>query len=130
MELDPGLRTLEGDVAVRSFEASPTSIRAARRFVADQLGEQFARVDVALLVASELATNAVQHAAEPFVVEIARTDEGARISVRDRSTAQVMAGTPPAHAESGRGLSLVDALSNDWGVRWTPNGKVVWADIS
>jgi anti-sigma regulatory factor (Ser/Thr protein kinase) len=118
------------DVGVRAFGASPTSIRAVRLFVGDWLGEGFKRFDVALLIASELATNAVQHSAAPFVVEVAPRPEGVRISVRDRSTAQVGARVPPAHAESGRGLGLVDALSTAWGVRWTPNGKVVWADIS
>lgn len=114
--------------AVRAFEGSTSSIRAARHFVAEHLGEHPGR-DVAMLITSELATNAVQHAASSFVVELDLRGEGVCVAVRDRLSGQVGAQQALMHEESGRGLSLVDALSTAWGVRATPHGKIVWAEI-
>jgi len=86
-------------------------------------------VDTAELLVSELATNAVRHAAGPGPIEI-------RLSLDDRLTCEVadqLGGTPAPDAklptdleESGRGLYLVDVLSSDWGSRRTSTGKVVW----
>lgn len=116
-------------VATSSFDATLQSVAAARSFVDQQLGADFVRRPAALLIASELATNAVQHAASPFEVAVIGYLDGVRIAVRDQSTAQVCVQVPPGHAETGRGLGLVDALSRAWGVRWTSGGKVVWADV-
>jgi anti-sigma regulatory factor (Ser/Thr protein kinase) len=119
------------DVAVRAFPATKASVRSARMFVRDFLEElDDNQTDKLLLLASELATNAVRHAATPFVVEILRQGVTICVSVRDRSKRGVAMGRPPVDAESGRGLSLVDTLSDAWGVRWTKHGKVVWGEVN
>ena len=115
---------------VQAFPGSTQSIRAARQFVAENVGSHPTR-DIAVLIASELATNAVQHAASSFVVEVDLRDDAVRVAVRDRSVEGIgVQHEALNHEESGRGLSLVGALSRTWGVRATPRGKVVWAELS
>jgi anti-sigma regulatory factor (Ser/Thr protein kinase) len=81
------------------------------------------------LIVSELVTNAVR-AGSPTVVVSVGTQEG-RIVVRVSDEA---AGWPEQreatiHDIGGRGLPLVSALSETWGVRMADTGKVVWAEL-
>ena len=111
--------------------AESYAVREARHFVRQQVGSWGLpedTVETAELLVSELATNAVRHAAGPGPIEI-------RLSYDDRLTCEVadQVGSGPAAAalpgeleESGRGLYLVDVLSADWGSRRTSTGKVVW----
>lgn len=109
-----------------------TSPAMARRFVTQTLRAwNLGRVlDDALLIASELATNAVTHAESPCRLRLSLTDTSLRIDVTD--TGQ---GTPEPQPESfteehGRGLHLVAALTTAWGLDVIPGeGKVVWAEL-
>ena len=111
---------------------SPTSARLARDFVSDRVTEWHLEslLDDALLVTSELATNAVTHADSACRIRLSVSPSALRIDVLDRG-----AGTPepqPASrtAEGGRGLHLVDALSSAWGLEVLPGeGKLVWAEL-
>ncbi|MFF0445527.1 ATP-binding protein [Streptomyces sp. NPDC004609] len=91
--------------------------------------------DSALLVLSELLTNAVCHAFTAPEREIetrcTRSPEGLRIEVRDAGEGRPVPSAPAPEATGGRGLWLVDALADRWGVteREGP-GKVVWAELS
>ncbi len=116
--------------ALRAFAPSPHSIAEARRFVSSRASvAASAQLEKLLLIVSELATNAVRHAATPFVVEVATEFGGVRVSVRDRCKTEIGATTAPMESECGRGLGLVDALADAWGVRGTAHGKVVWAEV-
>ena len=85
---------------------------------------------VALLVVSELVTNALQHATGPLTLFVARRLDKIVISVRDGSDLT----TAPRHAAeletSGRGLELVASLSSAWGEQQTEDGKRVWAEVA
>ncbi|ATZ25194.1 Histidine kinase-, DNA gyrase B-, and HSP90-like ATPase [Streptomyces lavendulae subsp. lavendulae] len=89
----------------------------------------------ALLVASELLTNAVRHAATPRDREIetryVRRSDGVRIEVHDACAGQPQARPPEPDADGGRGLFLVEAIADRWAVaaRGGP-GKQVWAELS
>lgn len=100
----------------------------ARHFVSDTLKRwKFPNVDDAILVTSELATNAVLHASSPFELEVAKLDDGVRISVQDRSplgTSEVLESAPR------HGLGIVAKVSRSWGVERTGAGKVVWAELA
>lgn len=116
----------------REFAPDSVAPRSARRFVAEALrqwGHGDAIVQDAKLVVSELATNAVTHAGSAFSVIVRGDDAGVRISVADRSPAQprVMHASP--EAPSGRGLDMVSALSDRWGVDANKDGKAVWAQL-
>ena len=100
--------------------------------------------DVAILLTSELVTNAVTHAtahasrngraarradaAEAVLLVIAADDAGLRVDVHDGSGDLPVLADCPAEtdAETGRGLLLVTSLSADWGFYRTPGGKAVY----
>jgi anti-sigma regulatory factor (Ser/Thr protein kinase) len=86
--------------------------------------------DVALLLTSELVTNAVMHGTatrETFVtLIIACGATGLRVDVHDGSGDLPVLEDVPAEAETGRGLLLVTSLSAEWGFYRTPAGKAVY----
>jgi anti-sigma regulatory factor (Ser/Thr protein kinase) len=111
----------------------PTSARAARRFVSETLAQWGAdrSVESAALLVSELVTNAVEHARTEVDVVIGRRrfHRVVRIEVRDRSAHRPRMGGFDPTAPSGRGLALVDALSDRWGVKPDATGKRVWFEL-
>jgi anti-sigma regulatory factor (Ser/Thr protein kinase) len=111
----------------------PISARAARRFVGHTL-EQWGcegATEVALLLTTELVTNAIIHARTNLAVRIAANERRLRVAVSDTShdPPRLRAGFPGL-GERGRGLPLVDALSSSWGVDWTVDGKAVWFELA
>jgi anti-sigma regulatory factor (Ser/Thr protein kinase) len=109
------------------YEGSFMSVRQARAALA---GLAIADEEVkqrALLVLSELATNAVLHAGVPFGLRLVYDRGSVRIEVEDPST--VVPAIAAATTMSGRGLRIVAALSARWGYEVSSNGKVVWAEV-
>jgi serine/threonine-protein kinase RsbW len=88
----------------------------------------------ALLVASELVTNAVRHSQgterDTLQVQVDRTDDQLRVSVQDPGGADCEARiTKPAKpASGGMGLRIVDELSSRWGSE-RREGYTVWAEV-
>jgi anti-sigma regulatory factor (Ser/Thr protein kinase) len=127
------LHTCVIEEATARFAAGAEAPLAARRFVSSVLTRRpyEDRVDLgdARLVVSELASNAVLHAGAPFSVSVRYTGSAVRISVRDWSpTKPVLRNGGPASL-SGRGLHLVAAMAESWGVDSDPDGKAVWAEL-
>lgn len=111
----------------RRFRCDPVSVGAARRFVRDVLREQpQATVEAAELMTSELATNAMRHAHSDFEVAIHCSQRDIRVEVSDNGQGQPTLRSPLPHERSGRGLSIVQALSDAWGTVPSTNGKTVW----
>jgi len=88
------------------------------------------------LTASELATNAVLHAAGPLAISVRRLGAGLRIEVRDGSSRLpvVDADRPEEllanRSMTGRGLRVVAATADRWGADRLPGGgKVTWAEV-
>ncbi|MBD0843871.1 SpoIIE family protein phosphatase [Streptomyces sp. TRM68416] len=123
--------------AAASFEPVGRSVASARSFVRDTLqGWGFADiVDDAVVLTSELVTNAVVHAGTSAEVLCLRSEDGVRIEVADRypereiplQAAAVNMGSPDR--EGGRGLQLCAALAGRWGVEYTPTHKQVWFQL-
>jgi anti-sigma regulatory factor (Ser/Thr protein kinase) len=118
--------------ASRAFPGQPTSVGRARHFLRQVLPEDCGG-EVAwtsALMLSELATNAVQHAATAFdvAVELIEGGRAVRVSVTDTAEGFPTPETAAAHAPRGRGLKIVDTLADAWGVdlRRDPPGKTVW----
>jgi hypothetical protein len=86
-------------------------------------GERYA--EDALLLASELATNAVCYGAGDFVVSVQLGDV-LRIEVRDDSPVSPQLRQAAPGDIGGRGLQIVDTLALDWGTEPHGPGKVVW----
>lgn len=110
----------------------PTAAGAARRWVSHLLADwPPAALETARLLLSEVVTNAVLHARTPIEVRMVSAGAGDRAGRVRLEVADGLAEGPlPKHfepdADTGRGLTLVASLADGWGVRRSPEGKVVW----
>lgn len=112
----------------RRYRCRAGSVGAARAMVHELPleGDLEAR---AALVVSEMATNAVEHGRGDFEVRV-DTGPPLRIEVADHSSELPRRRPLSLWSEGGRGLHVVDRLSSRWGTTQSPNGKVVWAELS
>jgi anti-sigma regulatory factor (Ser/Thr protein kinase) len=89
--------------------------------------------EAAVLIISELVTNAVLHSGSSVIGCTLRLDSGSlHIEVTDQgdSRQEPAVGEPAADDVSGRGLLLVSALSKAWGFTpGSPSGRTVWATV-
>jgi len=110
-----------------TFAPVLASIPLARNFVLERLSGTAVDHDVALLLTSELVTNAIRHARTSFAVEVGPTDDGrVQVSVSDASPEMPRPMDAPPEAQSGRGLFFVDRYATAWGIDPTADGKRVW----
>ncbi|MEV7103336.1 ATP-binding protein [Streptomyces atroolivaceus] len=132
-----------------TLAATPNAVSWARRHTVDVLQRwRFPAegIEVARLLVSELATNAIQHA-RPLVpaattsselpgpgtiaLRLWPTDRGVLISVSDHDPRSPTPRAGDNSATGGRGLLLTEALANRWG--YCPDqsqpGKIVWAEV-
>lgn len=110
-----------------------------RQFVREALVDWAceSRADDVLLCVSELVTNALLHGVPPgrgFRVHLylEPADGVLRVEVHDSGDGEVrpVAADPAPDAEGGRGLLLVSALADKWGVGERDPGKVVWCEFA
>lgn len=121
--------------ATTSLPPEPTSSRACRRFLATTLDEwgadQFA--DEALLLVSELVTNAILHAGTEIDVTLRLDDDGRvlRVEVRDGNPRLPAVRRYSVLSGTGRGLALVDSTASSWAVEpaRSLDGKTVWFEL-
>ncbi|MEU0337989.1 ATP-binding protein [Streptomyces bobili] len=124
------------------FTSTPRGARLARRLVSHRLndwGHYYTTPvnETLTLITAELSTNAVRHGHIPgrdFHVQLTLAEGTFRIEVTDTRAERQPPSTPRTPAstsESGRGLLLVAALADDWGVTPRPAtpGKTVWAEL-
>jgi anti-sigma regulatory factor (Ser/Thr protein kinase) len=123
MDLDARLM-LRGDLR------SPVE---ARRFVARTLTPLLGREDVetAMLVTSELVTNAALHAGTECEIELHGTPGALVIKVSDfDKQIDLKRRTFGAEMTTGRGLRMLEVLCRRWGVEPWDRGKTVWCELS
>jgi anti-sigma regulatory factor (Ser/Thr protein kinase) len=134
-------------VATAAYQPVPAAAAAARRFVRDTLGSwdltgsgdnwdgRDALVDDAVLLTSELVTNAVLHAGTAVQVTCRLLGDGPdrslEIAVLDRCPDQLRPDLPHTAGEAaertnGRGLQLPSELASAWGVTYARDAKAVW----
>ena len=87
--------------------------------------------ETALLLVSELATNAIRHGAPPVRLLLRLDQDRLRVEVTDSSPALPELAQPSPDQTSGRGLQIVQQLAAKWGARTLPRrlGKTVWFDL-
>ncbi|MEU4655364.1 ATP-binding protein [Streptomyces sp. NPDC023723] len=130
-----GVIDTEGECAEWLFPAEPGAVRAARSVVRgrlrdwglDDLG------DLAVLLVSELVTNALRHATGPVGVRLvppAGPDGVLRVEVSDSLPDLPRERPARPEDESGRGLYLVSAAARRWGARPAADGKTVWFELA
>ncbi|MFF0625181.1 ATP-binding protein [Streptomyces sp. NPDC004296] len=118
------------------YTPRPRSVALARNRAARLTGEwgQIQLVEDVRLLVSELATNALVHGhvrGRLFRVGLTLTDSVLRIAVTDaRGERLPCAGEPAPGAAGGRGLQLVGAVSDRWGVQVRQVGKTVWCELA
>lgn len=121
-----------GDLVLDLGERIPAMVMV-RRWAADALADLSDEVlgDV-LLVVTELVTNAYDHGVFAREVRLLRIPEpcSVRIEVDDSSPEQPVLGHSRIDRHRGRGLVIVDRLSQKWGVIPNIVGKTVWAEVS
>nr|WP_123963559.1 SpoIIE family protein phosphatase [Streptomyces sp. TLI_185] len=79
------------------------------------------------LVVSELVTNAIRYAEPPIRLRLIR-DSRLTCEVADASSTAPRLRHARSTDEGGRGLFLVAQLTDRWGARYTPDGKIIWAE--
>ncbi|MEU1658200.1 ATP-binding protein [Streptomyces griseofuscus] len=118
------------------FTSTPRGARLARRLVSlrlDEWGHPYdGRVNEAVtLIAAEFAANAVRHGRVPgrdFHLRLDGGEDVVRLEVSDTLTERLPEPRVPC-GEGGRGLILVEALADKWGVAPRQPGKTVWAEV-
>jgi two-component sensor histidine kinase len=116
----------------RRFANTPESVTQARHFAMTAVGSVPSDVAEAVAVmVSELATNSLRHAGTHFSVRVDTDGAQIRIAVADAGSGQPAIRSPRPSEPTGRGLQIVRALADDWGVAPLQDGrgKVVWFTV-
>ncbi len=127
LSTDPGSKREQE----RQFPPEPGSAPAARQFV---LGVGWSE-DVELnnrlsTVVSEVVTNAILHARTPFVVRVTPGEKALRVAVSDRSSVFPSKRSYDSLQPTGRGIQIIEAIADRWGVTPDPSGKTVWFEFA
>jgi anti-sigma regulatory factor (Ser/Thr protein kinase) len=116
----------------RTLEADVASSAVARRFMEETLQRWSCGdlLDVVNLLVSELVTNAVVHGGSEADVSVVLTPTALRVEVADQDTSMPVPTEADDWATSGRGLALVELMSEAWGIDRRPNGKAIWFEVA
>ena len=119
-----------GDAAL-SLPALNVSVAAARRTVTALCAPAglVALHDTAALLTSEVVTNAVLHGDGTVMVRAHTGGGRLRVEVQDDGEGVPALRDAARDDEGGRGLALVAALADDWGIEQVPGGKFVWFEL-
>ena len=111
-----------------------TAAQAARAHVADDLGRRGvpdAAADDVILVASELAANAIRHGSPPALLRLEYADGRVRVTVSNHGGSpdpRIVDAAPDAG--SGRGLAMVQAIADEVGWQRDGDRLDVWAELA
>ncbi|MGW7480287.1 ATP-binding protein [Nonomuraea muscovyensis] len=136
---EPGERRAHGrgprDLLVR-LPGLPSQVSRVRRLVTAALGRDHPLYDDCVLLASELATNAILHSRSGaggwFTVAVHASGEAVRVWVADAGSDEppCVCRTGSRTATSGRGLPLLEALSDRWGLSRSGGATTVWFELA
>jgi anti-sigma regulatory factor (Ser/Thr protein kinase) len=118
--------------AQMTLRPQPQQVAAGRQFTRDTLTawQRTELADTACLLVSEILTNAVCHARQAIGLRLHLSAHEVIAEITDDHP-QLPQRTLPAPAdESGRGLTLVEALATTWGARPSGTGKIVWFTLA
>ncbi|MFL6180099.1 MAG: ATP-binding protein [Actinomycetes bacterium] len=117
-------------VVAVSLPAEPSSVRRARQLTRSTLNGREC-VDLAELVVSEMVTNALQHAGGVCTLRLQYWPGRVRLEVEDGNPVlPVPSRSPPdAMQSSGRGLRVIEAVTDRNGANELPDGKLMWAEF-
>jgi anti-sigma regulatory factor (Ser/Thr protein kinase) len=114
-----------------TFPATPDQVARLREVIKEALAGH-PSLDTMVMLASELAANAVRHSGSAFfgLVISRRAERGLRLAVFDEARSGFpRLGEASVEATSGRGLQLLDKIADRWGITRSPGtGIAVWFD--
>lgn len=115
----------------RHFPAEARSVSAVRRFVRGAVGPGWEDLaEDAVLLASEIATNVVEHARTDYEVRVLGDGRRLRVEVADGSSVIPAVRDLALDSERGRGLVLLEKLAAAWGAEEGRDGKIVWFELA
>lgn len=123
---------------LRRFDESTTvpgdarAVLHARRFTSRMCGRAGIDGDLcdsAVLLTSEVVTNAVIHGRSEARLRVVVTADRIRVEVGDDNSRHPVVQPDDHEALDGRGLQLLDVVATEWGVRDDVIGKTVWFEI-
>ncbi|MEU0648309.1 MULTISPECIES: ATP-binding protein [Streptomyces phaeochromogenes group] len=124
-------RTLHSRLDIQIHPDDSAALRAARRAITRHASHWgLATIgDDATLLACELVTNVLQHSTGPASLAVIPLKGGVRVEVHDTLPSMPARHDEDTDSTSGRGLILVEALAQSWGVEVHGAGKRVWCEI-
>ena len=129
----PGVGGKEGRAFSMRLPVHRLAARLARRATQDTLASWGLDhlEETAVLLVSELVSNAVRYACTGLALELGLEAHGRclRMEVLDANPDPPLPRAPAAMDESGFGFVLIEALADKWGVRETATGKGVWVEF-
>jgi anti-sigma regulatory factor (Ser/Thr protein kinase) len=132
-DADPAEMTVIGSI---TLPGTDRAVAEGRRFVRETLGPRHPSLDGVGLSVSELATNAIRHsvsgAGGRFTISLVAARNRVRAEVTDDGTTGSeprLHGESGPDAEHGRGLVLIEALADRWGVDRDGGRTTVWAEF-
>ena len=124
--------SIRSGAAAIALSPIPMSAAVARRFVRSRLDELAVPeppLEDAVLLTSELVTNALLHARTDLEVRLSTSRHRVRVEVHDGDKHRPRASSAPSDATSGRGLLLVQHVADEWGIDRAVGGKAVWFEM-
>ena len=114
------------------FPNDAVSVTRARRYITTVLGDVPGETrDAVELMVSEIASNCVRHTSSPFRVAVDTSNRRIRVEVTDEGEGRPVVRSPLPTEPNGRGLRVVDLLSDRWGVDTSDQvGKTVWFEVA
>lgn len=115
------------------FPGEAATVPEARRLVVTALrarGLSGVTLEDTEVTIAELVANAVLHGRSAFSVKVRLDGRRVRVEVADESPHVPVISAVNGDATSGRGLHLLDALADRWGIDRALRGKVVWTELA
>jgi anti-sigma regulatory factor (Ser/Thr protein kinase) len=114
----------------RRFSPGPEAVASVRAFVREAIKgvDEEVAYDVELL-ASEVATNVVEHARTDYEVHIFHDRGAIRVEIADESSVIPAVKALAVDADRGRGLLLLEHVADAWGAQESQEGKIVWFEV-
>lgn len=110
---------------------APVSVARGRRLVVDAAGPLPPdTVEILRLLTSEMVTNGIQHARTALTLGVTLTEAHVLVTVADLSSVLPVVKPIDFQRQSGRGLSLISQLADDYGAINDDDGKTSWFTIS
>ncbi|MEV7970423.1 ATP-binding protein [Sphaerisporangium sp. NPDC088356] len=120
-------------LGVTELAGRPESVSSAREYVRRKLGAGHPALDDVTLLVSEVITNSVVHSNSrnggTVTPALAECHDLVHVDVLDAGGSTAPQVNGDLYAEGGRGLVLVEALSQRWGVHDGPAGRTVWFQV-